>query len=238
VIPLDSTETPVDFDQVLTALNKFSVGIAGSKDSKQAIARFLRISAKTLGPHGKDMNRAITNLSEAVNGIHGQRDNIVGTMTSLDKLVTKLVENKQVVQRFIDSLAATTQILAAERTNFREALVKLSQTVEVVAKFAKDNKNQLKATVEDVADVSDILLSRKPQVEEFLEVMPLLEQNLIIMRQRSGGLMVRAPLGDAIGGDLLHDLCQQLPANVCEVIGTDPTGPLVELLKKLLGGGL
>jgi len=235
VIPLDRTATPVDFDQVLTSLNEFSVGIAGSKDTAQAVRRFLRIGAKTFGPNGDDMNRAITNLGEAVNGISAQRDNIVGTFDSLDTLAAKLVENRAVVQQFLDSVAATTQLLAAERTNFRDALVKLSRTVEVVSKFAENNKDRLRGTVADVADVSDILLSRKGQVEEFIELMPLVAQNLVRARDPQG-ILIRAPLADIVGGDLLASLCTQLPPSVCDLIGSNPTGPLVDLIQQLLGG--
>jgi len=235
VIPLDRTATPVDFDQVLTALNEFSVGIAGSKDTAQAVRRFLRIGAKTFGPNGDEMNRAITTLGEAVNGISAQRDNIVGTFNSLDTLAAKLVENRAVVQQFLDSVAATTQLLAAERTNFRDALVKLSKTVEVVSKFARVNKDKLKGTVADVADVSDILLSRKGQVEEFIELMPLVAQNLVRARDPQG-ILIRAPLADILGGDLLTSLCTQLPPSVCDLIGSDPTGPLADLIERLLGG--
>jgi len=236
-IPLDKTQTPVDFDQVLTALNEFSVGISGSKDTAQAVKRFLEVSARTFGPNGEDMNRAISNLGEAVNGVSQQRENIVGTFNSLDTLAAKLVENRQVVQDFVDSLAATTSLLADERVNFRDALVKLSRTVEVVAQFAKNNKAELKGAVADVADVADILLSRKAQLGEFLEVTPLVMQN--ILRARApGGLLIRAPIGSALTGGLLTPICQQLPANICDVLGTNPVGPLVDLLEQLLGGGL
>jgi phospholipid/cholesterol/gamma-HCH transport system substrate-binding protein len=236
-IPLERTRTPVDFDQVLTALNEFSVGISGSKDTAQAVKRFLDVSARTFGPNGEDMNRAISNLGEAVNGVSQQRDNIVGTFNSLDTLAAKLVENRQVVQDFVDSLAATTRLLADERVNFRDALVKLSRTVEVVAKFAQDNKAELKGAVADVAAVADILLSRRGQLEEFLETTPLVMQNIVRARA-PGGVLIRAPIGSALTGGLLTPICNQLPANVCDVVGTNPVGPLIDLLEELLGGGL
>ena len=235
-IPLERTETPVDFDQVLTALNEFSVGIAGSKGTAEAVRRFLKISAKTFGPHGQDMNRAITSLGDAVNGISEQREDIVGTMSSLDELATELVQNRAVVQSFLDSVAATTALLASERANFRRALVKLSRTVEVVATFAQENKAKLKGTVADVADVSDILLARRKQVEEFIELMPLVAQNLVRIRVPSG-VLIRAPLADILGGDSLNALCKQLPVDVCQFVGVDPTGPLVDLIEQLIGPG-
>ncbi|HSV41195.1 MAG TPA: MCE family protein [Nocardioidaceae bacterium] len=236
-IPVDRTQTPVDFDQVLTALNEFSVGIAGSKDTADAVRRFLDVSARTFGPSGEDMNRAITNLGEAVNSVSAQRENIVGTFNSLDTLASNLVQNRQVVQDFVDSLAATTRLLADERVNFRDALVKLSRTVEVVAKFAQDNKDKLKGAVSDVAVVTDILLSRKPQLEEFIEVAPLVLQNLQLAKA-PGGILIRAPFGDILTGGVLSQVCNQLPVSLCDIIGSNPVGPLVDLIEQLLGGGL
>jgi ABC-type transporter Mla subunit MlaD len=168
-----------------------------------------------------------------VNAISGQRQNIVDTFTSLDTLAAKLVTNRAVVQRFIDSLASTTSLLADERVNFRNALVKLSRTVEVVAKFARDNKEKLKGTVGDIADVSDILLSRKPQLEEFIQEMPLLLQNIQRARVPSG-LLIRGPLVDILAGQILEPICKQLPASLCDLVGTNPVGGLINLLQGLL----
>lgn len=232
-IPLERTETPVDFDQVLDALNEFSVGIAGNDETAQAVRRFLEVGAETFGRNGKPLNDAILKLSEAVNGVSGQRENIVGTMTSLDGLATELVRNRSTIQEFIDSVAATTTILAQERENFRSALTKLQRTVELVATFAERNKDQLKGTVSDVADVSDILLSRRPQLEEFITTMPLAMQNLA----RAGvpeGILIRAPLGDILTGGALQDLCQTLQQQgLCDLVGSDITGALADLLEDL-----
>ena len=240
VIPLERTQTPVDFDQVLTALNEFSVGISGNKETAGAIKRFLKVGAETFGPSGDEMNRAITNLSEAVNGISGQKDNIVGTMQSLDVLVSKLVENRAVVQQFLDSVAGTTQLLASEKENFRAAIVTLQQAVAVVAKFAKQNKDKLKSTVADVADVADILLSRQPQLEEFLETMPLVAQNFTRIKDPDG-LLLRVPFSTVLGGPVLQQLCQSLGPQLCSLVDGGVVGPLGELLAPILGpilGGL
>jgi phospholipid/cholesterol/gamma-HCH transport system substrate-binding protein len=236
IIPLDRTRTPVDFDQVLTSLNNFSVGVSGSKDTAQAVRRFLRVGAQTFGPNGPAMHHAILTLGAAVDGVDGQRQNVVQTMSALNHLASKLVTNRRLVQRFVDSVAGTTRLLAKERGDFRRALVRLSHTVDVVAKFAKDNRDRLKSTLGDVADVSDILLSRKAQVAEFIEEMPLLSQN--IQRTRTqGGVNIRAAIANSLGGPLLAEICRQVPASLCDMVGPDPTGPLVDLLDKLLGGG-
>ena len=58
-IAADRTASPVDFDQVLEAINEFATGIAGSKKTTKAVKRFIDSGAAALEGTGGLANRSI-----------------------------------------------------------------------------------------------------------------------------------------------------------------------------------
>jgi phospholipid/cholesterol/gamma-HCH transport system substrate-binding protein len=178
VIDTEKTRTPVDFDDVLAALNTFATGISGSKETKDAIKRILLSGSKAVSGKGEDFNRAITSLGGAVNTISGERQNIASTMRSLDALTTAIAQNQQLVRQFITSVSQASQLLADERQNFRSTLVSLGDAVTLVADFAHQNRQQLVKALDQAVSVMQTLMSRKDQLTETLQVMPVALQNL------------------------------------------------------------
>lgn len=234
VIPEGRTRTPVDFDQVLGALNDFATGLAGSKESRNAVRRFLGTASATLDGKGTDLNRTITSLGGAVSSVAGQRGNIVGTIKSLDKLTGTVAANEKTVRRFINQVSEASELLADERENFRTALRSLSNAVDVVAQFAVANKAYIVKTVNNSTDVMKLVLSKREQLTEILEVMPLALQN-IMRATKDGKLQTRLnPLALAPLSDQLTTVCNALPLELCQNLGTSPLG-LTQLLELLAG---
>ncbi|HEX7716497.1 MAG TPA: MCE family protein, partial [Marmoricola sp.] len=129
VIPEPQTRTPVDFDEVLEALDTFTSGIAGSKGTSDAIANILREGSRAVDGKGELFNEAITSLGGAVNSISGQREDIAGTVKALDTLTSTIESNQQLTEDFVHQVSRASRLLADERTNFRSALRSLSSAV-------------------------------------------------------------------------------------------------------------
>jgi len=238
VIEQERTKTPVDFDDVLGALNEFATGISGSKETKNAIKRLLRSGSDAVEGRGEDFNRAITSLGGAVDTISGQRENITATVKSLDALTGSIAQNQEVVRTFITQVSQASKLLADERLNFRAALRSLSSAVTLVAEFAHENRQQLVRSLNQSTDVMETLLSRRPQLDETLRVMPVALQNLkaILHGDR---LMVRVDptvILPGIGG-VVDRLCSTGSAQLCAAFGPSLLN-LNNLLALLgLGGG-
>jgi len=218
-IPLDRTRTPVDFDEVLAALNSFATGIGGSKSTTDAISKFIDAGTKTLGGRGPLLNQTIHSLAEGVNGIAAQRGNAASTLTALDNLVGTIAANKGTVNQFVRQVSAASSILASERVNFRTALRSLSQAVTVVADFAVTNRAQLVKLLGGSSKLMKTILAKQDALKEILRVMPLALQNLQRTATASGRVPVRVdPLVlDPLGG-VLQSICGQLPGNLCDIL--------------------
>lgn len=219
VIDQSRTRTPVDFDEVLAALNTFASGIAGSKETKDAIKNILEAGSGAVAGRGDDFNRAVTSLGAAVDSISGQRGNITSTVKSLDVLVTTIADNQQLVREFITQVSSASKLLADERENFQAALRSLGTAVELVAEFAHDNRDQLVTALDRSTALMKSLMTKKDRLTETMEVMPLALQNLKAILH-NGELLVRVdPMVLLPLADLVDQLCSASSTQFCAAFG-------------------
>lgn len=223
VIATENTRTPVDFDEVLGALEGLATGIAGDEQTTEAVRRFVSAAEGAFVGNGRLLNDTIGSLADAGTSLSSQREQVGDTIGALDDLVETVATNRATVRRFVDQVSAATVLLDQERGNVRSSLDALDRAVRVVAEFAVDNRAETVSSLQSTTRVLRSVLERRADLEEVLEVMPLALQNLqqteddgrLVVRLQSTALL---PLGDA-----LADLCASLPLGLCELLGgTDP----------------
>ena len=235
VIPEPRTRTPVDFDEVLAALDDFATGIAGAKGSKDAVARLLQSGSEALDGKGVLLNRAITSLGSAVDSLSAHREDFAGTVTALDSLTGTIAQNQELVRSFVTEVSRASRLLADERTNFRAALRALSRAVELVADFAHRNRQQLVRSLDQSTDLMTSLLTRRGDLTEILRVMPVTLQNLRAILH-NGRLRVRVdPMVLTPLGGLVNTLCSGTKSDFCAQIGPSLLN-LQNLLSLITGG--
>lgn len=239
-ITADRTQTPVEFDQVLTTIGNFADQISGTGADKNAIARFLTAQSTVLKGRGNLINRAITSLGAAVNGISEQRGNATSTLVALDKLTSTLAGNQQTIRAFVQQVSRATALLAAERTNFKNAISSATKMVSVVAQFAKDNRAQITQAVNQTNGVLRTVLAKSPQVAEILRELPLASENLQRTMNSQDRIVVRLDTTALVPilAPLLTQVCQATSTlSLCQLIGfstlTNPTQAIADLLKGL-----
>ncbi|HWU22439.1 MAG TPA: MCE family protein [Nocardioides sp.] len=222
-IPKSRTQTPVDFDEVLAALNTFATGIGGSKKTTAAIRHFLNAGANALGGRGPLLNQTIHSLANGINGLAAQRGNVSATLTSLDHLVGTIAANQGTAKQFIRQVSAASSLLANERVNFRSALRSLTKAVKTVAKFAVDNRAQLVKLLGGSSTLMKTVLSRQKQLAEILRVMPLALQNLARLQGNRVPVRIDPLILDPLGG-VLQNICSQLPGDLCSILDGSQLG--------------
>lgn len=229
VIDTDRTRTPVDFDEVLEALNEFATGIAGSKKTSRALQRFIETGAGALEGTGELANKSTRELAQAVSTLSGQRRDFADTVLALDALVGTVADNDSTVRRFVRQVADASDLLAGERHRFRRALRALDRAVTVVADFALDNRDEVVDTFRQSTRVFRTMLDKRQALHEVLRVMPVALENLERLPVAGGRVPTRVdPLVIAPLGNELRKLCKQLPLGLCDLLsGTDPLGGLL-----------
>lgn len=223
-IGLERTRTPVEFDEVLEALNTFATGIAGSKESTDAIRRLIESGSAALDGRGDLFNSTVTDLADAVTSVSGQRGDISATLRSLDQLIGTIALNQQTARTFIDQVSRVSGQLDDQRVDFRTALRALDRAVTTVAAFAVDHRNEIVDAIGGTSTLMKTMLSRQRELTSILETFPLALQNL-----RLAAAGERIPVRVAFSvllpfGDEISQICESLPLGLCGLIsGTDPT---------------
>ena len=225
-IAVDSTRTPVDFDQVLETIDGFATGIAGSKETTDAIRRFVDTGDAAFSGQGEQLHETITKLSGAATDVGAQSDEAVATLDSLDRLVAAINGNESTVRKFLRRVAQGSALLDDQRTEFRASLRALDRAVHTVAAFAVKNRAQIVKALDGSADIMNTLVQKQEQLSEILEVMPLALQNLARTDDHGRVPMRIDPTILAPLGEQLSQACTNLPLNICDLVGgTDPQLP-------------
>lgn len=223
-IAVDATRTPVEFDEVLAALNTFATGIAGNRRTTNAVRNFINSTDAAIGGKGPLFNLTLKRFGQAVGSVSDQRENASATLVSLDDLVAKIAQNQGLARTFIRQVTRASDQLDDERFNLRTALRSLSKAVETVARFATDNRGQIVKAIDNTSRLGRVVLSRRTELTQVLRTMPLALQNLRLTLNDKRRVPVRVspsvllPLGDQITA-----LCARISAPLCELItGTSP----------------
>lgn len=218
LISTERTRTPADFDAILNALDRFSDGLAGG-DGK-SVSRFLQAGSDTLGPNGQRAGAALTDLAAALSEINGHTDSAVTALHEVDELTSAMVAHDALIELFIENVAATSGMLAEQRTEFTATLTTTREAIDALARFTRANDKDLQAALTQVNAVLDLILAHTDDIEEFIEVLPLALQN-VEQARAPGGVMLRVPVTDALSEEL-SNRCREVLSDVCEIVGTDP----------------
>ena len=233
VIPLSRTVTPVDFDQVLASVKQFGDGLVNNPRARNSVKELVSIAARTLDGKGAQLNKTLGSLASAVDTVHGQSDNIIGTMRSLDRLTRTLAADQGTVRAFVADVADAADLLASERGSLRRALVTLSAAVDDVATFTRQHRDAIRRDVEGATAVLDNLVKARKDLEETVEVLPLAADNLTRTKGPTGNVRVRANAFEALPvNDQINQICAQL-GSVCDGLTFPPN--LQQVLDGIFG---
>jgi phospholipid/cholesterol/gamma-HCH transport system substrate-binding protein len=226
-IPVERTRTPVDFDQVLEALNTFSTGIAGSARTRNAVQRFIDAADDAFSGRGEEFNETVTDLAGVAGTVSDQREDISGTIRALDTLVAAIADDQQTVRTFIDQVDRGAQLLVDERENFRALLRSLNRSVTTISRFVSENRQELTRLLGRSNKLFETMLAKRTQLAQTLRVFPLALENLTLLGvEDPDRVAVRVPPEYILPlGDVLAQLCGSVPVDVCDLIARQPARP-------------
>lgn len=232
-IPLERTRTPVDFDKVLASISELSSSLTDEKGVTNNLREVLQITAAAFSGNSEELQGAINGMADLVDTVHGQRDNIFATMASLDRLTSGLVDNEQLVRRFVRNLGGAIELLNSERGQIAAVLRSVSVTVDRVTKFSRDHRGAVKASLGQVQTLISNLMASRRDLAETIEVLPLATQNVANTAAPDGRIWVRGSPGQLFGlGPLFEQICQ-LVGPVCNLATFADLSPLIN---DLVGG--
>ncbi len=236
VIAQEQTRTPVEWDEVLGAIDTLAEGLNGTGKDGQPIRRLINRTAKLFDGNGTVVRDAIRDLVAGTGVFADHRDDFVSALDNLDLLTADIADNQQVAHRFIDNIAQATQLVDDEKTNLREATENIAETIRLLGVFVERNEERLGGTADRIEDLSARILKHQESFTEGLRVFPVAMENVGNAVNARGRMDIKLPILMTLpGAQVIDSLCGLLPAGLCAEIGPDLN--LVAILQALLDNG-
>jgi phospholipid/cholesterol/gamma-HCH transport system substrate-binding protein len=211
-IPLDQTATPVELDRIFSSLNDLNVALGPQGANKEgALTRLLKVGADNLDGQGAKIHDTLHDFSTALTTLAEGKDDLFGTLQSLQIFTTALAKSDAQVRAFNQDLAQVADQLAAERDELSATLKNLAVALSEVSTFVRDNRADLTASVQDLAEVTSVLRKQKAALAEALESGPLALSNLnLAYNPKSGTLDTRNNAQHPSAGEILCSVLTEI----------------------------
>lgn len=166
-VPLELEDTYRALDQVASALGPR----AGNRDG--ALSRLISAGADNLRGRGRLLNSTIRGVADALAVLAGSSDSINGTTTDLDRLTRRLAGSDATIRSVVANLVAVASDLNGQGRQLTVAVGALDRALGRLATFARDNREDLRASVDDLTSVTVALRRHTAELEEITELAPV-----------------------------------------------------------------
>ncbi|MGB3895931.1 MAG: MlaD family protein [Mycolicibacter sinensis] len=213
VISLPRTRTPVEFDRTLAMADKLSRALEGDGRGHGPLANLIGIGAKISSGSGPDIKSALDQLSQALrlssdNGAATGKS-IASIAASLADLTQAAADNDTAIREFGSNIRALSDLIAAENLGAGSTGAKANQVLDQAAALLEKNRDTLKGTVSDFGSLTVALNDNRRQVEEILDVLPLVGTNIYNAVDPSGHTLRIHPTLDKLmlNGQMAKEIC-------------------------------
>lgn len=180
VIPLDRTAVPVEIDDLYQSLEDVStkLGPEGA-NANGALSDLLEVAAANLDGQGRNLNVMIEEFSKATATLSDTGEDFFSVIENLDTFSTMLLKNDQTVALANKQFAEVTGYLADDRDELSAAITNLADAMVILDDFIRDNRGNLKSSVDQLIEPTQVLVKQKKSLEETVRLVPLLLQNFL-----------------------------------------------------------
>lgn len=172
-IPIERTAVPVEWDDIKAELSNLATALGPVGDDKQgSFGRFVDTAANNLDGNGQKFRDTLRELSATLNTLSDGRTDLFGTIRNLQKFVEVIsASNEQIVQ-FGGRLASVASVLAGASEELGAGLESLDVALADVKRFLEGSGAELTDGVERLADVTQTLVDKRPEIERLLHSAP------------------------------------------------------------------
>lgn len=213
VVGLSRTRTPVEFDRTLAMADKLSRSLSGDGQGNGPLADLIGIGAKISTGSGPDIKSALDQLSQA---LRLSSDNGTATRKTIESISARLAdltqaaaENDTAIRDFSSNVRALSDIVAAENLGAGRTGAKANQILDQATRLLDDNRDKLKGTIGDFGQLTTVMTDSRRQLEEILDVLPLVGNNIYNAVDRSGHTLRLHPTLDKLmlNGQMAKEIC-------------------------------
>lgn len=213
IVGLARTRTPVEFDRTLAMADKLSRALEGDGQGRGPLANLIGIGAKISSGSGPDIKAALDQLSQALrlsqdNGAATGKT-IASISAGLADLTRAAADNDTAIREFGSNVRALSDIVAAENLGAGSTGAKVNQILDQATALLEKNRDTLKGTIGDFGNLTTTLTDNRRQIEEILDVLPLVGTNIYNAVDSSGHTLRIHPTLDKLllNGQMAKEIC-------------------------------
>lgn len=172
-IGIERTAVPVEWDDIKAELSKLATALGPvGEDQQGSFGRFVDTAAENLDGNGDRFRETLRELSATLTTLSDGRTDLFGTIRNLQHFVEVLsASNEQIVQ-FGGRLASVSSVLAGVSNDLGAGLDNLDIAVADVKRFLDSSGAELTEGVQKLADATQILVDKRPELEQVLHSGP------------------------------------------------------------------
>ncbi|WP_420749205.1 MCE family protein [Rhodococcus sp. O3] len=192
-IPLSRTASPVEWDEIKTELMRLTEALGPEDlDPQGSLGRFIDTAAENLEGNGTTVREALRELSETMRTLSDGRTDLFSTVRNLQAFVSVLSKSDEQIVQFGGRLASVSDVLAASSDQLGTSLTDLNIAVGDVQRFVQDNRDGLTESVERLADATEVLARKRPEIERVLHSGPTALSNFYNIYKPAQGSLTGA----------------------------------------------
>ncbi|OHV04483.1 MCE family protein [Mycobacterium talmoniae] len=213
VVSLPRTRTPVEFDRTLAMADKLSRALGGDNQGQGPLGNLIGIGAKISSGSGPDIKAALDQLSQALrlSGDDGAatKETVQSIATSLADLTQAAADNDTAIREFGSNVRTLSDVVAAENLGAGSTGAKINQILDQATALLEKNRDKLKDTVGDFGDLTGTLTDYHRELEEIIDVLPLVGTNIYNAVDRNGNTLRLHPTLDKLllNGQMAKEIC-------------------------------
>lgn len=192
-IPIERTAVPVEWDEIKTELSKLSDALGPEGlDEQGSLGRFIDTVGTNLDGNGESIRSTLHELSDTMHTLSEGRTDLFSTIRNLQAFVTALSSSNEQIVQFSGHLASVSSVLASSSDELGTALSDLDLAVGDVQRFVRDNRDGLSESIERLADATQVLTDKRPEIEQVLHSGPTSLANFYQIYKPAQGSMTGA----------------------------------------------
>lgn len=173
VIPQERTAVPVEWDEVKTQLSRLATELGPDTTlSTSSMGRFIESTADAMDGNGEKLRQTFAQLSQLARILADGSPDIVATIENLQTFVTALRDSSDEIVLFQDRLATFGTVLADSRSDLDAAMSELAIALGEVQRFIAGTRDKTTEQVQRLANVTQVLVDHRMDVENILHVAP------------------------------------------------------------------
>ncbi|MGW0042947.1 MCE family protein [Rhodococcus sp. NPDC003348] len=220
-IPAERSHAPIDFDSLMNSISTLTEAVGGETGST---AQLLTKAADGWHGRGEEFNEAMRNLSAATGVVGARAEDIGALVTNLSTLMGALDARQVSLDELVRDLGAVGDQWASTDVDIAAPLQDLQVVLDQVRTFMNEHGDSVGVAVDNLNAVGDVLTANQAGLAEFMDMVPLLMQNLAGSIDDTNRGRIRLNISTALTQFAVAEpLCKQYPLPLCTGAGfTNP----------------